>query len=97
MQASVEFTQLTPYNIEGAVFGEATNTKVTVLRLIGGTDDWQMVKGTRAIVIGGDPAVEELRKALDSENGGYSRARLNKLLNGLTSRTHSRVREFCGL
>ena len=50
MQASVEFTQLTPYNIEGAVFGEATNTKVTVLRLIGGTDDWQMVKGTRETV-----------------------------------------------
>ncbi len=71
---------------------------MTVLRLIDGDDIWQLVNGTRAVVIGGDPAVVELRKALDSENGGYSRKRLNELFAGLmSSRTHSRVREFCGL
>ena len=97
MNDPVEFLQLTPYNIEAAIIGDA-NTKMTVLRLIDGEDIWQLVSGTRAVVIGGQPAIAELRKALDSENGGYSRKRLNELFAGLMpSRTHSRVREFCGL
>lgn len=91
------FTQIKPFNIEVAAFGKRHN-RVTIFRLINGTDDWQMIQGSRAILIGGEKAETEMKKLLDSSNGGLSRSQLDSAVpSGLDSRTHSNFRKFVGL
>ncbi len=87
------------FNIEVINFGES-NDRVLVFRLLNASIDepWEKIEGTRALLIGGEPARLEMKRMLDSRMGGLTRASLNEAIpGGIKGRSHTAMRKYFGL